>query len=384
MQGLTSEDYYNLYYGADRFTKKYLWKISFDEPEEMHIARFKESAYFNLCSRVVNTYMGFLFSPPPVVQPGTVDVFLWLKMQRAAFHALVGGTALGLALPDGISIFNCMQYQKNDEGIITAKHADGEVVIEKEKIIVTNVSTKKQKEYVREKDAVQLIRCNEGGTSLLVDVAPLNIRLYNLEASQDRHAVNSNFHVTSGPPTADDKIRPFQHFTVGADGKPFSFHTPDTSAMDRIETRIEKTRMAIAYVVGLESQLSERLTPPSGFSYQFQMFTPMSVTTSMALNLNFSFRKLCDSYRAQTGTDPGSITMAPKLNIDTATDKFNKARMLKDEVRDEEVIKACQLAMATDVLGEIAPEKLEAIKKSLETNGGSKIDRPGSHIDFQS
>ena len=152
--------------------------------------------------------------------------------------------------------------------------------------------------------------------------------------------------------------------------------------MDRNEARIRETRMAIAYVVGLESQLSDRLTPPSGFSYQFQMFTPMSVTMGMAMNINYSFKLLCESYKRQTGSDPGTVTLAPRLSIDTATDKFNKARMLKDEVRDEEVIKACQIAMASDVFGEIAPDKLDTIKKSLEATGGSAIDRPSGNITF--
>lgn len=383
MQGLKHEDYYNLYYGADRFQKKYLWKISFDEPDEMHQERFNNSAYYNLCGRTVNTYMGFLFSPPPIVAPGQVDIDLAMKLQRAAFHSLIGGVCLVVALPNGITVFNRCQFEINQaENTIIAKHADGVMQITKDKIKVTMEGEGKAIEYDREADAVQIVKWNESGMSLLADVAPLNIRLYNLEAAQDRHVLNSNFHVSDGPPVADGKIRPFQHFDRGTTSQPFAFHTPDTSGMDRIETRIEKTRMAIAYCVGLESQLSDKLTPPSGFSYQFQMFTPTSVTINMAMNLNHSFKLLCESYQKQTGQNPGSITLSPRLSIDTSTDKFNKARMIKDEIRLDSVVKASQLAMASDTFGEISPDKLKDIQKDIEQNGGLAVDRPATALTF--
>jgi hypothetical protein len=380
---LKIQDYYRLYYGGNQITIEYLHPLALNEPTESLELRFRKASYMNIVAKVIDTYLGYCFSAP--VKQSEVRYFdLESALRKSVFHSMLGGSCLAVALPNDpeIKIFPRMKYEPIDDvpGGYTAEACiNGEEVklrILADKILVLDEKdTQTSIEYARNADSVVEIMWNEEGASLVRDVAPYAIKIFNYDSIADKQASNSAMWVSSGPslPSGQKGLIPFQHVTRNTGDTPEpNFHAPDAVAMENTDKRIDKFILRAGKTVGLEREFAETYNVASGAAQQMQMVSTNAITLMIASANVRAINRVAEGGGKLSGNRTGgTIALEPSLTPQARTELLNQLKIGADMINTAEAAEEYAREIIKVTLSG-APEK--ALQAAIDSVKGKGLD----------
>lgn len=323
---LQKQDYYRLYYGSEQLGLDLLFPLATNEPEDSRKARFEKATYMNIVAKAVDTYMGYVFSNPPKVSD--VRFFELVEtLRRSVFHSILGGACLLIVLPKDpkIKVFPVYSYQCLPNGDIEidveSKGVSGKWLVTADRIITPDG------EYIRNDDSVVEVYWNEKKASLVRDLAPYAVKIFNYDSIADKQADNAAFWVSSGTPLPANKnrIEPYMHFGRTNNDQPEpKFHMPEVQQMEGLDKRIDKFILRAGKTVGLEREFADEFYVASGVSQQMQMVSTNAITMLIASANVRAVNRVSEGGGKLSGVSGGTIAIEPALTPQARTELLNQ------------------------------------------------------------
>ena len=374
---LTVRQLYQLYYGGDQITRDFLFPLAANEPDESIELRFRKAAYMNIVAKTIDTYLGYCFSSPPKLSD-IVYFNLAESLRASTFHSALGGSALlvGLEKDPVLKVFPSTAYEINDEeqAIRVQVCQDGEEgtwMIYKDRI-VANIEGKPTQELKRNEDSVVEVMWNEKKASLVRDVAPYAVKIFNYDSIADKQADNSAFWVSSGTPLPAEKkmIQPYMHFARSNNEVPEpKFHHPESQQMENVDKRIEQFILRAGKTVGLEREFASEFVVASGAAQQMQMVSTNAITLMIASANVRAINRVSEGAGKLSGVTGGTIALEPALTPQAKTELLNQLTIGASKINTPEAAEAYAAEIIKVTLSG-APEKaLQSALKSIEGKG---------------
>lgn len=375
---LTVEQLYQLYYGGEHITNEFLHDLAPGEPESSRALRYDKAGYMNIVALAIDTYQGYIFSNP--AKPTEVAFYdLLPALKRVTFHSMLGGACLIICLEDDPQpkIFDRRAYKETKNGFeisVTENGKDGRWIVEQDRIIV-EVKGAKVPEYKRNADSVVEAFWNEAKVSLVRDVAPYAVKIFNYDSIADRQADNSAMWISSGGALAAGKksVTPFMHFTRGNNDSPTpGFHSPPSDTIDKIDARIEKFIIRAGKTVGLQKEFADFYAVTSGAGQEMQMVSTNAITLQIASSSVQALNRAAAGGAAlKAGRKGGEIFLSPALTPQA------KSALLRQLTEGAQVINTPEAAEAYAV--EIIKATLhgapaDSLKKAIDSVKGKGLE----------
>lgn len=353
---LTVENYYQLYGGSPKLTIDYLQKLAPGEPQDSLELRYKKAAYMNLVALTIDTYSGYVFSNPPKMS----EIFFYdlvPTLLSTVFHSTLGGTCLVVCLKDDPvpKVFDVRAYKPTNFGFevdVVENGVDGKWRIYQDRIEIA-IKGKELRTEARNEDSVVEIFWNEEKVSLVRDVAPYAVKIFNYDSKADKISDNAALWISHGGALPDNmqSIRPFMHFERGQGDSPIpGFAAPPADSLPALDARIDKFIVRAGKTVGLQREFADFYAVTSGSAHEMQMVSTNALTMKIAAaNVRGVNRAADGGARLKgAGTKGGSVSLSPaltpqakselQLQLTNAAGIINTAEAA--EVYAEEIIKA--------------------------------------------
>lgn len=354
---LKVEHYYQLYEGSEKVTIDYLDRLAPGEPQDSLELRYRKAAYMNLVALTIDTYGGYVFSNPPKMS----QVYFYdlvPALLSSVFHSTLGGACLVVCLKDDPmpKVFSVLHYKPMSGGgfevDVNEKGIEGKWLIFEDRIEIRMKGAEVRTE-ARNEDSVVEIYWNEEKVSLVRDVAPYAVKIFNYDSKADKISDNAALWVSHGGALPDNmsSIRPFMHFERGQGDSPIpGFAAPPADSLPALDARIDKFIIRAGKTVGLQREFADFFAVTSGSAHEMQMVSTNALTAKIAAaNVRGVNRAAAGGARLKgAGTKGGEVSLTPAL---TPQAKSELQRQLTDaagiintpeaaEVYAEEIIKA--------------------------------------------
>jgi len=412
-QGLlfSEVDYYRLYIGAPAVIgtnsgsggssiARYLRQPALETTEEFE-KRALWTPFFNYCRKGIDIYQSYMYKNKPKIENSDID--LEVLARQASLHAFIGGESYILTTDKprvynrlnthrvgfqdeteallGLYNFANITFSASEEIYIIHKGSPTEVIVN---VTKGTISQGGQEQTLQDG---QFVKCRWSDIdiplSLIADVAPINVEIYNFTSILDTHTVRSLLYWIAGPSLGQEKTPlPYEYIPVDGPDKGVQITTPSMEAVKELAEQIKMRKMEIGVMLGLAEEFgADTVAAESGFHAEVKLLDTNAVISSAAFNVSRCVNMAADYHTIANGQEGGQITLDPYLKAGASQETLNKIFQVLPWLQHDEFLKVAQKVMAETAF-DVGEDKLSELRDIIDRDGGFNMtDAPGTGPD---
>jgi hypothetical protein len=364
-------DYYNIYSGIGVLNNaaKYLRRPIKETPRSFR-DRSRWASFPNWSKKAHTIYMGYIFASKPKIVPSPEFCILKLA-QASAHHALIGGFCWIIVLASGPAVYRGDSVIEQGKGIFKVHGKTESFLIDFKKEIIEHSDGKTEPFQA---DQLILVTWNEDRESLFVDIAPMNIELFNLNSIKKYHIIKSMHWFLTGPDSKDEP-EPYDYVPLKTDDAPLTFVQPDNSTLiDTINRDITEIILNMGSILGISSEFARELKFQAGISKMIDLIDTNSTVRQIASNIAQAVNMAAAAFVRLRGGTLASIQIDPILRPTEDTERLQALQTGADFINVPDVNKILQKEYLKIILPGWTIEELQPLFEKIMSASGETFN----------